>query len=61
MRRIISFIVALGLTAGGLYLLVYLFVFAPIIWGWQVAAAGFMTAIGAMWLWSDYIAAKPNR
>ena len=60
MRRIISFIIALCMTLFGAFGLIYLFVFAHGWRGWMVMAAGLVFAVGAVWLYSDYIDATPN-
>jgi hypothetical protein len=44
-------------SGGGL---IYLLVFAAGWKGWMVMGAGFLFAIGVVWLWSDFIDATPN-
>jgi hypothetical protein len=61
MRRIISFVLALCLTAFGAFALVYLMVFAAGWKGWMVMGAGLMFVVGVVWLYSDYIDATPNQ
>jgi len=55
---------ALGLLVAGfgflVYLLVYLLVFAPGWRGWMIVGSGFSGAIGALWLYEDFINATPN-
>jgi hypothetical protein len=58
-RRVIGFLLALGLTLGGvLWLLLQLFATGRIS-GNLIGAACVMFAVGAYWLWVDYI--RPNR
>lgn len=55
MRRIVSIVVALVLTIGGAMTMIYLLLFAH---GWKgviLVAAGFVTTMGAVWLYSDFI------
>jgi hypothetical protein len=60
MRRTISLALALCLTLGGSGALVYLIFFADGWKGWMFAGAAFTAALGAMWLWADFIDATPN-
>lgn len=52
-RRTISLTFALSLTIVGLVALIYLLFFALRWKGWMLMAAGFVTALGSMWLWED--------
>jgi hypothetical protein len=60
MRRIISFILALSLTAAGVVALIFLLAFAEHWRGWMFMAAGLMFVAGGAWLYSDFIDATPN-
>lgn len=53
-RRTISLTFALALFVVGLGALAYLLFFALRWKGWMLMAAGFVTALGAMWLWEDF-------
>jgi hypothetical protein len=55
MRRTISFVIAILLTLTGFTSLAYLQLFAAGWKGWMVLAAGTVFAVGAMWLYSDFI------
>ena len=55
MRRLISFVLAIALLGGGLYLLFLQLFVAGIIMGHFMEAGGFIAAIGAGWLWDDFI------
>jgi hypothetical protein len=59
-RRAISLVFALGLLVAGFGFLVYLLVFAPGWRGWMIVGSGFSGAIGALWLYEDFINATPN-
>ena len=59
-RRIISLGLALLLFAAGAGLLIYLLAFADHFRGWSVMAGSSMAAIGAFWLYEDFIDATPN-
>ena len=59
MRGAISLLLALCLTIGGGAGLAFLLFFAAGWKGWMVMAAG-LFALGAVWLWSDFIDATPN-
>jgi len=61
MRRIISFILALGLAAAGAIWLIYMLLFGEIWYGRMFMGAGFLLAVGVIWLYSDYIDATPNQ
>lgn len=57
-RRTISLTFALALFIVGLMSLTYLLFFALRWKGWMLMAAGFVTALGGMWLWEDLPKAK---
>jgi hypothetical protein len=61
MRRIISFILALGLTAAGAVWFVYMLLFGEVWYGRMFMGAGLLLAVGVVWLYSDYIDATPNQ
>jgi hypothetical protein len=55
MRRIISFIVAIGVFGGGVWIAFQqLFISTEIKFLW-VYSAGFFAFIGAYWLWADFV------
>lgn len=58
-RRTINLVCALGLTAGGLYVLSLLFTTER--WFGRIAMAGsMMLALGLYWLWADFVNADPR-
>ena len=57
-RRTISLMLALALIVVGLVALIYLLFFAPWWKGWMLAAAGFVTALGCMWVREDFPKAR---
>ena len=59
-RRTISLVLALILLIGGFSFFAYLLLLAPSWKGWTVVAAGFTGALGALWLYEDFINATPN-
>jgi hypothetical protein len=59
-RRTISLILASLLTVGGGVGAVWFLFLAPFNSLLLVGAAGLVLAVGAMWLYSDFIDAKPN-
>jgi len=61
MRGTISFVIAVCLTYFGAFALIYLLLFADNWRGWMVTGAGLISAVGTVWLYSDYIAAASNR
>jgi membrane protein YdbS with pleckstrin-like domain len=60
MRRIISFVLALCLTATGAVGLIYLLMFAHGWRGWMFMGAGLMLVAGVVWFYSDFIDATPR-
>lgn len=63
MRRIFSLIFASALTIGGLGLLAWQ-VLGPGAWwamGRMIGIGLFFTALGVVWLWSDYISPRSHR
>ena len=61
LHQIISFVLALCLTAFGAFGLIYLMVFSAGWRGWVVIGVGLMFAVGVMWLYSDYLDATPRK
>jgi len=59
-RRTISLILALGLSAAGIGGLVYLLFFAARWMGWMVMGSSMMAVLGLYWLWADFINADPR-
>ena len=59
-RRIISLVLALTLTVGGLGLLFYLAAFSPVLRVWMITGAALLATVGAYWLYEDFINATPN-
>ncbi|MBH5368259.1 hypothetical protein [Bradyrhizobium glycinis] len=57
-RRTISLMFALAPIVVGLVALIYLLFFALAWKGWMLMAAGFVTALGCMWLWEDFPKAR---
>ena len=60
MRGIISFVIALCLTAFGAFGLIYFMLFATGWRGWMVISAGLIFALGVVWLYSEYSDATPK-
>lgn len=60
MRRAISLILALGLTAARAYGLIFPLFFAAGWKGWMRIASGMFLFVGIGWLYSDFINATPN-
>jgi hypothetical protein len=54
LRQVIGFIPAIGMIGGGLYLIIAS-ISSDHLSGWVFLSAGFLVAIGAGWLWSDYL------
>ena len=61
MRRLLSFIVALALLAGGSGLLLLHVANADVIRGRILTLCGVMIAVGGYWLWQDFIAPMMRR
>jgi len=61
MSRILGFILAVGLTAGGGLWLLLQFIFAEQVSGNLVAAAFIVLTMGVYWLWIDYIHTPPSQ
>jgi len=59
-RRIISFVLALALTAASGFALFYLLFFANGFKLWMPVASGVMLFVGGYWLWADFIDAEPR-
>jgi hypothetical protein len=55
MRKLISFVLANALLAAGLYVLYRHMFFARSIWFQGMEGAGYVAALGACWLWEDFI------
>ncbi|MGZ6550770.1 MAG: hypothetical protein ACXVDJ_10890 [Tumebacillaceae bacterium] len=60
MRRVISLILALGLTVAGAVASIYVLFFSVAISFMAAAAAGLVLGVGLIWLNSDFIDAMPN-
>ena len=60
MRRLISFLVALGLIAAGIFWAIHIWLYAEKIYVKVLLAPTFMVVIGCIWLYYDYIDATPN-
>ena len=61
MSRLLGLIIALALTAGGaLWLLVQIIIPEHASRN-LVVAAGIVLAMGAYWLWTDYVRGKPRQ
>jgi hypothetical protein len=60
LRRTVSLVCALALTALGGAGLVFLLFFAHDWRGWMWMAATLVLVAGVIWLWSDFIDATPN-
>ena len=61
MSRLLELIIALALTAGGaLWLLVQIIIPEEASRN-LVVAAGIVLAMGAHWLWTDYVRGKPRQ
>jgi len=58
-RKTLSLIFALALTGGGLYVLSLLLTAHKYL-GRIAMAGSLMLALGAYWLWTDFIKAKPT-
>jgi hypothetical protein len=61
MSRILGFILALALTGGGALWLLFQILISEHTSRNLVAAAGIVLAMGAYWLWTDYIAPRLTR
>ena len=55
MRRLICFVLASGILAGGLWLLYLQFFVWPATKGYVMAMTGFLIAIGGGWLLGDFV------
>jgi hypothetical protein len=53
-------VLALCLIAAGVAAMVFLLFYADYVKGWMLMAAGLVFAVGAVWLYSDFIDATPN-
>ena len=60
-RRIISLILALGLTVAGAVASIYVVFFSVLISFKMASGAGLLLAVGLMWLYADFIDATPNQ
>ena len=56
MRRVILFIISVGMVVGGSYLLILQFTVSTIIYFRWIFAGGALVAIGASLLWEDFVA-----
>jgi hypothetical protein len=59
-RRSISLVLALVLTATGWGGLAFLLFYAAIWRGWMLIGATMMGVLGLYWLWADFIDADPR-
>jgi hypothetical protein len=59
-RRVISLILAFGLTVVGAIGSIYLLFFAAVIPFKAAGAAGLVLGLGLIWLYSDFVDATPN-
>lgn len=60
MRRIVGFLVALGLIVAGLYWTFDILLYAQRVYAKVLLAPVFMITVGCIWLYSDSIDAIPN-
>jgi hypothetical protein len=54
LRQMVGLFLAIGMIGAGLYLIIAP-IYAGRLSGWALLSGGFLVAIGAAWLWSDYL------
>jgi hypothetical protein len=59
-RRTIGFLMALAMTIGGPSLLIFEFLGSDRVFSILIVGACVMSAVGAYWLWIDYISPTPS-